>query len=253
MEMARENMIRPEPVMREPVELGMSAGGGGDLMNFPKSEEETLMVRGLDFTVEPDRTYRFRARIVVYNPNRDREDVSPGVDTKTIELFGPWSDPTDEVTMPADVTTYALKKSPDRRAEKVTFQVTRWTPEDGVTVVRNWEAAPGEVVGDTASTPIPVIDGSDKKPQSRKVDYTSHLVVLDVTGGDQLMPPIGAQGNRFDVPATTLLVRPDGSVVLRDQAADATDPVRKDIEDNYNREKEESNRKRADNAPPAPR
>ncbi len=69
------------------------------------------MIRSLDFTVEPDTTYRFRVRIVVFNPNRNREDVSPGVDTKSVELFGPWSEPTDEVTMPADVTTYALRKS----------------------------------------------------------------------------------------------------------------------------------------------
>jgi hypothetical protein len=257
MEMAamdRESMMagmRPE--MSGGMEMGMPMPGGGDVMNFPKSEEETLMVRGLDFTVEPDRTYRFRARIVVYNPNRDREDVSPGVDTKSLELAGPWSDPTDEVTMPADVTAYAMRRSPDRRVEKVQFQVTRWDPTDGVTVYKNFDAAPGEVVGDVASTAIPVIDGSDKKSQSRKIDYTSHQVVLDVTGGDQPLPPVGAQGNRFEVPATTLLVRPDGSVVLRDQAVDAPDPTRKDIEENYAREKEESNRRRAGgNQPPMP-
>jgi hypothetical protein len=252
--MDREAMMRPEPMMREPMEMGMAMPGvGGDMMNFPKSEEETLMVRGLDFTVEPDRTYRFRARIVVYNPNRGREDVSPGVDTKTIELAGPWSDPTDEVTMPADVTTYAMKRAPDRRAEKITFQVTRWTPEDGVTVVRNFDAAPGGVVGEAASTAIPVIDGSDKKSLTRRVDFTSHHVVLDVSGGDQPMPQVGAQGNRFEVPATALMVRPDGSVILRDQSADAPDPVRKDIEENYAREKEESNRRRAGGPqPPMP-
>ena len=71
------------------------------------------MIRALDFTVEPDTTYRFRVRIVVYNPNLGREDVSPGVDTKTVELNGPWSEPTEEVTMPPDVATYALNREPN--------------------------------------------------------------------------------------------------------------------------------------------
>ena len=97
----------------------MGMGGGMEMMgrrrarttNFPKTDADTVMIRSLDFTVEPDKTYRFRVRIVVYNPNHNREDVTPGVDTKSVELFGPWSEPTDEVTMPADVTAYAMRKS----------------------------------------------------------------------------------------------------------------------------------------------
>ena len=41
-----------------------------------------------------------------------------------------------------------------------------------------------------------------------------------------------------------LLVRPDGSVILRSQTFDVNDEVRKDIVDNYKRELDESNKKR---------
>ena len=81
------------------------------------------MIRSLDFTVDPDKTYRFRMRIVVFNPNRNREDVSPGIDTKSPELFGPWSEPTNEVTMPPDVATYAMKKVQAPRANQRADQV----------------------------------------------------------------------------------------------------------------------------------
>jgi hypothetical protein len=54
-----------------------------------------LMVRSLDFTVEPGRTYRYRARVVLFNPHYDRR--KPG-DHKLI--FGPWSEATDIVTVP---------------------------------------------------------------------------------------------------------------------------------------------------------
>jgi RNA polymerase sigma factor (sigma-70 family) len=57
----------------------------------------TLMVRFLDFTVEPGRTYRYRARVVLFNP--DYNPGNPGVHNRFI--FGPWSEVmTDIVTIP---------------------------------------------------------------------------------------------------------------------------------------------------------
>ena len=66
----------------------------------PRTPEQdrppVLMVRCLDFTVEPGRTYRYRARVVLFNPHfnqgnpRDRNKL----------IFGPWSDVTDIVTIP---------------------------------------------------------------------------------------------------------------------------------------------------------
>ena len=52
-----------------------------------------LMVRCLDFTVEPGRTYRYRAQVVLFNHQgnpRDRNKL----------IFGPWSEATDIVTIP---------------------------------------------------------------------------------------------------------------------------------------------------------
>ena len=55
-----------------------------------------LMVRYLDFTVEAGRTYRYRVRVVFFNPHlnqgnpRDRSKL----------IFGPWSEVTNIVTIP---------------------------------------------------------------------------------------------------------------------------------------------------------
>jgi hypothetical protein len=60
-----------------------------------KERPPVLMVRSLDFTVEPGRTYRYRARVVLFNPHfnqgnpRDRNKL----------IFGPWSEVTDIVTI----------------------------------------------------------------------------------------------------------------------------------------------------------
>src|SRR5262249_48118064 len=160
------------------------AGGGVEITDFEKSELDEVMVRALDFTVEPDTTYRFRIRTVVFNPNLNRDDVAPGVDTKSLELFGPWSEPTEEGTMPSDVANYALSKElpVPRKLDQVNYQIARWTPEDGVTIVKRMTAAPGQIIGDVSSAALPILDPSGKKTVSRRIDFNSHQVVLDVMG-----------------------------------------------------------------------
>jgi len=68
---------------------GMMGGGGTESITYKTSESDTIMVRSLDFTAKPDTSYRYRVRIVVNNPNKGREDVNPGVDTKSGVLKGP--------------------------------------------------------------------------------------------------------------------------------------------------------------------
>ncbi len=149
--MAREAMPGAAGMAAEM--MGMEGGGmsgGAETIDFEHTDAKEIMIRSLDFTVDPDTTYRFRLRIVVYNPNLNREDVTPGVDIKSVELTGPWSDPTDEVTMPPDVATYALGKEPPvrQKLDLVKFNVARWTPDTGVTVVKDFTVSPGELIGD---------------------------------------------------------------------------------------------------------
>ena len=43
--------------------------GPGDAGKYWRSEEKRVMIRALDFTPLPDNSYRYRVRIVVFNPN----------------------------------------------------------------------------------------------------------------------------------------------------------------------------------------
>ena len=223
----------------------MAYGGTGESIDFEKRPDvDEIMIRALDLTVDPDTTYRFRVRTVVYNPNLGREDVSPGIDTKTIELNGPWSEPTEEVTMPPDVATYALNRQPNvpRKLDQVHFEVARWAPDTGVTVVKSFDAAPGEIIGEVSNTAVPVAaEAGTKKPVNMRIDFNSHQVVLDVMGGNQPIPPLGSGvGGRLEVPALSLVVRRDGAVVVRNQAQDVHDQVRKKIADNFSRDLKEA-------------
>jgi hypothetical protein len=142
--------------------------------------------------------------------------------------------------MPSDVAIYAINKEPfvPRKLDLVNFEVAAWTPEDGVTVVKRFPAAPGEIIGEYRSAEVPSTDNGVTKTHPKRIDFNSHQFVLDVIGGDQPIPALGpgASGGRLAVPAVTLLVRPDGAVVVRNQASDLHDQVRKDMADNYNRQ-----------------
>ena len=132
--------------------MGMGGGMGPSEAagNYWKSDEKQVMIRAFDFTVQPDTTYRYRVQVVVFNPNKNREDVAYGVDTKADLLRGDWSEQSDEVQMPPDVMPYALATNPPGPASdmKVRFQVIRFHPGDGAIVPHPFDAGPGEVIGD---------------------------------------------------------------------------------------------------------
>ncbi len=150
--------------------MGRGMGGGGMAMgglggasesagNFWKSEEKRVMVRALDFTAEPDQSYRYHVRIVVANPNFNREDVNPIylADTKKKYLEGPWSKETDVVSMPPDVQPYVVRTLPPNPSSKpkVLFQVVSFNRKDGWTVPHTFQGGVGDLIGELRATRSP--------------------------------------------------------------------------------------------------
>ena len=77
-----------EPRQQPGLALGLMRGGGPARVDA--DVPPLLLSRQLDFTVEPGRTYRYRARLVVDDDRWRRKDGA-----------GPWSEPTDAVTVPS--------------------------------------------------------------------------------------------------------------------------------------------------------
>jgi hypothetical protein len=202
---------------------GSTGGGGPSDTNFAKTDSDKIMIRALDFTVEPDTTYQYRVRIVVRNPNYGWETVAPGVDTSSEEKEGPWSEPTSPVSVLADVSAYTLHLSlADKQNEDVTFQVARWNEADGLTIVQNFDATPGQVIGEKRGALVPGEPGKDLKSQN--IDFTSRQILLDTpSGGERSVAAIDPRA-RFEAPAQALVMKSDGTLVLRDQARDAHAP-----------------------------
>ncbi len=229
---------------------GMSPGGGsaegGPEVPFEVNDEPAFMIRSLDFTVEPNQTYRFRLRIVCLNPNKDHTDVNPGVDTESKELIGPWSATSDEVTVPADVAAYAQAPEPtERRNDQMIFQVVRWNPATGQTVIKTDDAWPGQVIGEFGPVQEPSSEGGGAK--STYIDFNSRSIVLDTMGGREPaanMPDMGVEKNSNVTPAMALVIQPDGSVIVRSQSRDKVDDVRRDMDSSYRQALADSSVKR---------
>jgi hypothetical protein len=226
---------------------GMMGGGMGQTesaVTYWKTDESKVMIRAFDFTVKADNSYRYRARIVVFNPNHNHDDVNAGVNTKAETLRGPWCEQTDEVHMPPDVMPYSISTE-DRTISadmKVKFQIIRFRPDDGVTVTKTVTSGPGEVIGEPGSAIIPSSEGLKSKTST--IDFNSHQIVLDLIGnkknrGYQNLPS-GFVGPPIERPAITLLLRPDGTVAAHTEADDVVNEVRRDIDANYKQEMKES-------------
>ncbi|MDB5350852.1 MAG: hypothetical protein JWN86_2099 [Planctomycetota bacterium] len=217
-------------------------GGGPSEGAFEKSNDDWLMIRALDFSVKPDATYHYRVRIVVANPNHGWESVSPGVDTRSKELAGPWSAMTAEASVPPDVATYAVGRtppSPNTRPDEVEFQVVRWNEDDGLTVVQKFGQAPGQIIGSKFSPWVP----NEKKDRlvTKEYDFTSRQVLADALGGDRPASSIQNLGvTKFEIPVLALVVKPDGMLVVRDQALDSNNGEMAEMLDIYAQIKKEA-------------
>ncbi|MFM1801877.1 MAG: hypothetical protein RJA81_1229, partial [Planctomycetota bacterium] len=131
---------------------------------------------------------------------------------------------TNPIYVPSDVATYAIQKTPAANerdsADKVTFYVTSFNPDDGITVVRQFIAGPGQIIGEPTSTQIPASDGSGAKPKT--IDFTSRQIVLGTEGGNFSLAPLGGNGS-ITMPAIAFVMKPDGSIAVRNESRDLND------------------------------
>ncbi len=209
-------------------------GGTGD-GEYEKSDQKEIMIRSLDFTIEPDKVYRYRVQLVVWNPNYKFDNVLPGVDTKSKTLTGPWSDASQPTLVPPEVMVHLVKKPPatsDPTGDPLRFQLTRWNPEDGLSVVKEFEIRLGDAVGWLQRVPVPAVEvnptpGANPKISSKPIDFNSGQLMLDEIGGSITATALRSDVAPINVPAYAVLLLADGRLAIHDQTVDSVDPSRK--------------------------
>jgi hypothetical protein len=222
------------------------------------------LLRFLDVTVQPGRTYEYRMRIRMANPNFGKKNqVEKAADAEVKELLGPSARVPGTVAVSRDVLHYAVDvqaldpkfPGPPAGREHVAFQIHRWMsyyewapPKSSTTFfpVGCWVVAErvlvsrGTLVGGRQKVTLPVWSPEQKgyvkagRPGAGgvEVDFGRYErpveapLLVDFEGGK-----LSYKGTKTEAPIEVLLLSPDGKLLARDSATDAADPARKERSD----------------------
>jgi len=75
-----------------------------------------------DGAVDPGKTYQYQMRAAVLNPVWSMDNVQPAEKRWTLELLGPWSEPSEPVTVPEPVEFYFVGTF----GERVNLELHKW-------------------------------------------------------------------------------------------------------------------------------
>jgi hypothetical protein len=172
---------------------GKAPDGSSSTGNQPQVVPDYCLVRVLDPTIDPGKTYRYRLRVRMANPNYKRQDVAWASLADGPEIESDWVDVPGTVTVPPEVLYYAVdmrtvalqEKKPDADLRQflntsppgpgqVAVQVHRWletiAPDTSITyTVGDWAIAErlllyrGEYMTRKARVEVPVRDAIQDK------------------------------------------------------------------------------------------
>ncbi len=211
--MPGEGMMRPGPGgMARPGPGGRMEMYPGEGMGMYDQTPEHLLFRFFDYSVEYGKSYRYRVRLMVANPNY-------GLDPKFLEdpelakrqwvEKDRWSEPTPVITIPRDTYVLAggvhtLIRPTDEPSG--TIAVVKWREDIGEEVNKDFRVTRGQLL-DYPDVVIrdPKRNRRDAAPQIRpagnlldvmgretpadepeKVDFLTEMITLDLMGGTRL-------------------------------------------------------------------
>ncbi|HEX4130455.1 MAG TPA: hypothetical protein VHZ24_10445 [Pirellulales bacterium] len=180
------------------------------------------LFRFFDYTVEYGKSYRYRVKLTLDNPNRGvfvRYLKSPKLaegDTRETR----WSEPSPVVSVPLDFRVLASDAKISRSASiepQARVMVVRWVPEEGVEVAHEYLRDRGSMLdfrGTSAAIPIA---GKADQTKTGSVDFVTNSLLVDVLGGDIVTD---AKGRPYRAPSDTLVMNQDGSLSLHTSIGD---------------------------------
>lgn len=178
--------------------------------------------RFFDFEVQPGKSYQYRVRLLLLNPNyalseKEVEDVKS---TKEKYLTTPWSAPSRVVSCPFDSNLLVgpvTARTPSREAE-ATVMVRQWNHNKGVNAVKKFAQLPRGQVSNFVGQEVKVANPRDESVMDATMDFTTNMLLADFIGGAKLH----TRGPKTE-PGDVLFVKADGSLVMRSELEDMRD------------------------------
>jgi hypothetical protein len=146
------------------------------------AEGELLLFRYLDFNVDPGKTYRYRVKFVLANPNFGKRIADAGglesvVLGETRET--PWSQITSPVTVEDDVKYFIteVREQAGRILPTVRFDVFEWDPAIGTFINGACEIRMGQKITEEVETTV--IEPAKFKNETRKYRFKCGDFLVD--------------------------------------------------------------------------
>jgi hypothetical protein len=140
---------------------------------------ELLLFRYMDFTVESGKTYRYRVRLVLNNPNfghlaseANGDALVVQGETRTTE----WSNVTEPATIERDI--YYFVKDVDSRNNKSKVSLYQWDTKLGTTVNADLDLYPGQHISGAVKTSV-IDPAKSTYKEDEPYTFTSSDVYVD--------------------------------------------------------------------------
>lgn len=152
------------------------------IQSMVSAEGELLLFRYLDFNVEPGKTYRYRVRFILANPNYGKRIADAGglnhvVEGETRET--PWSNITTPVLVEKDVKYFLaeVREQFPRILPLVTFDVFEWAQKHGTVVNAALEVRFGQQLKQNKETIV--IDPAKNLNEKQQFPFKSSDFLVD--------------------------------------------------------------------------
>jgi hypothetical protein len=175
------------------------------------------LFRCFDYSVQPGKSYRYKVRLVLENPNRDlqRYEVKDGEMLKGSTRYSPWSEPSPVVSIPeaSSLLAGAIERPRNQSQEaKAEVVVRMWDPVRGVDALKFARLYRGYMANFNEDTPFP--DNVNGNVVSELVNFKTNLALIDLAGGDSLPSYRGRSPGRL------LLLSPSGELTVKSELSD---------------------------------
>lgn len=198
------------------------------------AEEELLLFRYLDFDVQPNRSYQYRVRLEVRNPNYGKSVAEAGGLAHIVQgetRFTEWSNATPTTTTPKTTDFFVASVKPPRGRVPVTANVSvyQWDADLGTVVNGRLEVQPGQFISGAVMTEV--LDPAAPSLESLMYDFKSEDVLLgaetDLKISKSFHPdislPIGAKGGELLLPEAIVYADDAGALQVIDEVGSNAD------------------------------
>ncbi|MEP0846509.1 MAG: hypothetical protein HRF50_06755 [Phycisphaerae bacterium] len=199
------------------------------IVKHPETGAPALWVH--DDSVEPGKTYRYRARVRLWNRyvGQVRAVKSPEQARQAV-MAGEWSLPSAPVTVTPG--TYFYVRGPKVGAPAASMEVWGW--REGTWIQQTFDVEVGDVIGGVRTVRTGELDAKGEDVRA-DVDFTTGAIVLDIRNENVPVRLAGKDGafTYSEKPSlvVTYLDPADGQVKEKAQALDRDDRTRKELID----------------------